>query len=316
MLTHVDLFSGIGGFAIAAQWAGFKTVAFCEIDPYCQAILFQRFGTFADAAGEGLEKRGRKISARAGADERPIIGGTNRVPILFPDVRKIDGRRLRGATVISGGFPCQPFSTAGRRQGAADPRHLFPQMLRIISEARPAWVIGENVAGIIGMELEGVCAALEDEGYEVQPLPIPAAGLGAPHHRLRVFIIAHDGRAAGYDRDAAVVGLEGKQRRPAGAKPPHGYSDSLKAWEEPWPSVAARLCRVDDGLSPGVDEAGKVSCRRSPAAAGRTHRLRALGNAIVPAVAYEIFKGIAEVEKKRFQSSRRTRPIISTGGQQ
>ena len=109
----------------------------------------------------------------------------------WKDIYEVKGADLPPADLICGGFPCQPFSCAGKRRGKGDDRFLWPEMLRVIREVRPSWVIGENVAGIINMELESVCTQLEGEGYEVQPFIIPACAVGAPHRRDRVWICAH-----------------------------------------------------------------------------------------------------------------------------
>jgi len=303
MLTHVDLFSGIGGFALAAQWAGFRTVAFCEIDPFCQEVLAARFGAIADSEGAGLERADAKGRSCAGGWNPKQLDGT----FLIPDIRDFDGSRFRGATLLTGGFPCQPFSVAGKRKGKEDNRHLWPEMLRVISEVRPTWVIGENVAGIVNMELEQVCSDLEAEGYEVQPIIIPAVAVNAPHRRDRVWIIAkntlygRDGgrgdgdtprlrralQTKGPDSDAPDAELHGREDRPGhaqGGTPAEGREVRRgrpcdESWDIPWIEVATRLCRVDDGLPRRVD------------------RLKALGNSIVPQVAYEIIKTIAEIEE-------------------
>jgi DNA (cytosine-5)-methyltransferase 1 len=160
--THLDLFSGIGGFALAAGWAGFETVGFCDNEPYAQAVLKKHWPNV------------------------PIHG----------DIKTLDGTAYRGVTLLTGGFPCQPFSNAGKRRGKDDDRYLWPQMLRVIQEARPDWIVGENVVGIIGLALDQVCSDLEAEGYEVEPIIIPACGVDAPHRRNRVWIIAGGGDVA------------------------------------------------------------------------------------------------------------------------
>ena len=158
--THLDLFSGIGGFALAAGWAGFETVGFCDNEPYAQAVIKKHW------------------------PEVPIHG----------DIKALDGTAYRGVTLLTGGFPCQPFSNAGKRRGKDDDRYLWPQMLRVIQEARPAWIVGENVVGIIGLALDQVCSDLEAEGYEVEPIIIPACGVDAQHRRNRVWVVAGGGR--------------------------------------------------------------------------------------------------------------------------
>ena len=161
-MTHASLFSGIGGFDLAAEWAGFTNAFNCEIDPFCQKILKYHF---PDAEQYG-------------------------------DIKTTDFTLWRGRIdILTGGFPCQPFSLAGKRKGTEDDRYLWPEMLRAIREIQPRWIVGENVLGIVnwskGMVFEQVCSDLEAEGYEVQPFILPAAGVGAPHQRYRVWFVAH-----------------------------------------------------------------------------------------------------------------------------
>jgi DNA (cytosine-5)-methyltransferase 1 len=156
-MTHLDLFSGIGGFALAARWAGIETVQFVEYEPYAQKVLAKNF------------------------PDVPIAG----------DIFEFDATKFLGVGLVTGGFPCQPFSVAGKQLGNKDDRAIWPQMLRVIREARPTWVIGENVSGIIQMELDNVLSDLEGEGYTTQTLVIPAAGVDAKHRRERVWILAH-----------------------------------------------------------------------------------------------------------------------------
>ena len=154
----LDLFSGIGGFSLGLEWAGMSTVAFCERDPYCTTILNKHW------------------------PDTPV----------HSDVRNLDGKEYaESIDVVCGGFPCQPFSTAGLKRGSEDDRHLWPEMLRIIRESKPRWVIGENVSGFINMALDDVSLDLESEGYEVRPFVLPACAVDARHRRDRVFIIAH-----------------------------------------------------------------------------------------------------------------------------
>ena len=159
-MKMLDLFSGIGGFSLAARWVGgIDTVGFCEIDPYCQKILKKNFPD---------------------------------VPI-FKDIRNLQGGDDINGTVdiITGGFPCQPFSIAGQKRGKKDDRDLWPQMFRVIQEFKPTWVIGENVANFVNMEFQRTKIDLESEGYQVQPYVIPACSVGAPHRRDRVWIVAY-----------------------------------------------------------------------------------------------------------------------------
>jgi DNA (cytosine-5)-methyltransferase 1 len=158
----LDLFSGIGGFSLAAHWLGWKTTAFVERDEFCQKVLRKNF------------------------KDIPVYG----------DITTFSGESFRGnIDIITGGFPCQPFSQAGKREGRDDERHLFPHMLRVIQEVRPRWVVAENVRGILSIESGSVFAevvsSLESEGYEVITFCIPASAVNAPHRRDRIWFIAH-----------------------------------------------------------------------------------------------------------------------------
>jgi len=160
-LKLLDLFSGIGGFSLGLESTGqFETIAFVEKDEFCQKVLKKNF---------------------------------NNIPIES-EVRNVKGDRY-AADIITGGFPCQPFSVAGKRKGTDDDRYLWDETIRVIRECKPRWFIGENVEGIIniqeGVVLRQVCDDLEKEGFEVQCLVIPASGIGAWHQRKRVWIIAH-----------------------------------------------------------------------------------------------------------------------------
>ena len=154
----LDLFSGIGGFSLGLEWAGMETIAMCEKDKFCRQVLAKHW---------------------------PDI-------TIHEDIRKLDGREYKNAIdVVCGGFPCQPFSVAGKQLGKEDDRHLWPEMLRVIKESAPAWVIGENVSGFVSMALDDVCLDLEAEGYEVQSFVIPACAVEAHHKRDRCWIVAH-----------------------------------------------------------------------------------------------------------------------------
>ena len=167
-MTHkiLDLFSGLGGFSLGLERTShFKTIAFCDNDKFSKLIL--------DKHWKGIK--------------------------IYDDVREITKQKFKEdgipfPDIITGGFPCQPFSVAGKQKGTSDDRHLWPEMFRIIKAFKPRFVIGENVRGIIniqdGVVFETVCTDLESEGYEVQPFIIPAAGVGAPHRRERVWIVA------------------------------------------------------------------------------------------------------------------------------
>jgi DNA (cytosine-5)-methyltransferase 1 len=159
MLKVLDLFSGIGGFSLGLESTGnFKTIAFCEKDEFCQKVLQKNFKNI------------------------PIEG----------DIRNVKGEKYK-ADVVTGGFPCQPFSVAGKRKGTDDDRYLWDETIRVVRECKPKWFIGENVEGLIniqeGMVLRQVQTDLEKEGFEVQCLIIPASGIGAWHQRKRIWII-------------------------------------------------------------------------------------------------------------------------------
>lgn len=185
-LTHASLFSGIGGAEIAAERAGWQNLFHCEINPFCRRVLEYHYPNSKS----------------------------------YDNITETDFTPWRGkVTVLTGGFPCQPFSLAGRRKGADDDRYLWPQMLRAIREIQPAWVVGENVNGIRSMvqsreetemasggmlfrenhlirarerfTFEEICGSLEREGYSVQAFVIPACAVGAPHRRDRVWFVAH-----------------------------------------------------------------------------------------------------------------------------
>lgn len=197
-MTHGSLFSGIGGFDLAAQWAGWENLFYCEINKFCRQVLQYHFPK----------------------------------SISYEDIKQTDFKQWRGKVdIISGGFPCQPFSLAGQRKGTDDDRYLWPEMLRAIREIQPTWVVGENVAGILTMVqpgtetslgceqslfseedrerilveqeyvVETVCGDLEREGYSVQPFVIPACAVGAPHRRDRVWFVA-------YRSDTRTEGLQ------------------------------------------------------------------------------------------------------------
>lgn len=165
-LTVGSLFAGIGGFDLGLERAGMKTLWQVEIDEYAKKVLEKRFP-----------------DTRRYGDIRECGGpGSSRPHVLAP------------VDLICGGFPCQPFSVAGKRRGAEDDRHLWPEMFRVIQELRPRWVLGENVAGLVHMGLDLVLSDLAGAGYTCRTFNIPAAAIGAPHRRERLWIIAYNDR--------------------------------------------------------------------------------------------------------------------------
>lgn len=243
----LDLFSGIGGFSLGLERAGMETVAFCEIEPFCQEVLRKHWPG---------------------------------VPI-HEDIRELKGDAIGPVDLICGGYPCQPFSTAGKRGGASDDRHLWPEYLRLIRELRPSWVIGENVAGHISMGLDQVLADLEGEGYAWETFVIPACAVDAPHRRDRVWIVARassdrdDRRSITSDSD--FQGLEVGQGQDASRTRQDSRPKSGRGarWE-PEPGVG----RVAHGIPRRVD------------------RLRALGNAVVPQIPEILGRAIMEIERQ------------------
>ena len=242
-LRHLDLFSGIGGFALAASWTTtIETVGFCEIDPFATQVLSKHWPD---------------------------------IPI-HNDITTLQNEGQYGAIdIITGGFPCQPFSIAGRKKGYEDDRDLWPEMLRVIQEFKPTWVIGENVAHFANMAFSRTKTDLEGEGYEVQPLIIPSCSIGAPHQRDRVWIIAHTDRvmrsSSEFQPEVHSEGKGEKRSEWAQFQFINRGNNNIEFREEDQPFI----CRMDDGLPDDVD------------------RLKSLGNAIVPQVAYEILKELA-----------------------
>ena len=319
-MRHGSLFSGIGGFDLAAEWMGWTNVFHVERDPFCQRVLAHHF---------------------------PSSQG-------FSDVKTFDGRPFRGhVDILTGGFPCQPYSTAGKRLGKDDERHLWPEMCRIILEVAPAYVVGENVRGLLnwngGVVFDEVCADLEYLGYEVWTGILPAAGVGAPHRRDRIWWIAyhpdHYRTMRGSQKDACQGGAERIQERdavqrsdepsgvrdvgdtngtaqgtlgtlcgrqddePAGVcqryatntdsnerpqgrvhkarpKQAKGHAGSRDARPDTWQNFPTQppICGGDDGLPRELD--GVTFSK------WRAESIKAYGNAIVPQLAFQLFRAI------------------------
>jgi DNA (cytosine-5)-methyltransferase 1 len=327
-MTHGSLFSGIGGFDLAAEWMGWENIFHCEWNPFGQKVLKHHFPN----------------------------------SISYNDITKTDFTIHRGnIDILTGGFPCQPYSTAGKRKGKADERHLFPEMLRVIKEIQPKWIIGENVRGLVswggGLVFNEVCADLEGQGYEVQPFIIPAASVNAPHRRDRIWFIAYandkgtssrfgqiqgknekisewDNNAEFSDTDNGIITnsnntrtnesmrnerewekINKKQER--FSQPKFGESNGKSHAEKPdrqrqeytlenrelegrrfrqsnernfWDSFPSQppICLGSDGISTELDSITFSKWRQEST--------KAAGNAIVPQVAYQIFKTIKKME--------------------
>ncbi len=323
MITHYDLFAGIGGFSLALDEVFYDEQIkhiFCEWEQFPTAVLKKHWpdgeywGDIADLVantkgvgrGEGIYKPEARRQAR--------------------------GRFKRDFTIVTGGFPCQPFSAAGRRRGTADDRYQWPNMLEVIRNTKPEWVIAENVRGLVtwndGMVLETICSDLEAQGYEVQPFIIPAIAVDAPHRRDRVWIIGyaqHHGQhgtedrqshttrndrdtarqdeveqfarpSAPRDNDAvAIANATGSGQQPGVGLERQPIQEAaeqcgknLPDWSRDWQEVAAGTCNdtMDDGLPRNV---GGLPYSR---AKWRKEGLKAYGNAIVPQVAIQIMSAI------------------------
>jgi DNA (cytosine-5)-methyltransferase 1 len=261
--SHLDLFTGIGGFSLAASWvwgAAHRLVGFCEIDPHCQRVLQRHWPNVT----------------------------------IYPDVRQLNGGTFESLDLITGGFPCQPFSGIGKRRGTRDDRYLWPEMLRVISEAKPRWILCENVPGLLsidgGMVFETVLSSLEANGYQTQSFVIPACSKGTIHRRDRVWIVAH---AAGkpIDVDMGIGTMPDRERwlqevRRRSARHIRMLTRQVAPSEwriEGEPGSRPLLVRNDDGVPHRVD------------------RLRALGNAIVPQIAAQIMLAIRLSDKEEPQ---------------
>lgn len=253
--THFDGCAGIAGFSVAAHWAGFYTQGFCEIDPFCKEIITNRF------------------------PGRPIFG----------DIRDVTRESLRNCGIghidlQTWGFPCQPFSFTGKRLGAQDDRHLWPEVLRVVADTRPTWLCCENVAGLITLGLDVVLSDLESIGYTTRTFSIPACAVDAPHVRERIWIVSYDARSDRGTRSLLGSGEIGGAQESVGGL----LSTSMAPrWESrsSWPECRPDVRRMAHGVSRGVD------------------RLRTLGNAISPRAAYPILKVIHDdltaVERER-----------------
>jgi DNA (cytosine-5)-methyltransferase 1 len=302
-MTHGSLFSGIGGFDLAAEWMGWENVFHCEWNKFGHKVLKYYWPN----------------------------------AISYENICTTDFTVHRGKVdIITGGFPCQPYSLAGKRLGKDDERHLWPEMLRTIREVQPRWVVGENVFGLVnwsgGLVFHEVQADLEAQGYEVQPYILPAVSVNAPHRRDRVWFVAHSisngdgkqqisykesiGEEFIYKSQISNVtnsnsgGLQGGQKinrwkefnsEWAGdgndlrtvSKNNSRYS---KCNFENFPTVSP-VCNGDDGIPKELDSITFSKWRNESIKAG--------GNAIVPQVAYQIFKTIQAYERSRIAKENR-----------
>ena len=260
------MFSGIGGLDLAAEWAGFETVGQCEWAEYPRKVLAKHWPEVP---------RWNDIRTLTAGDFYAKTG-------------------LRTVDLISGGFPCQPFSTAGKRKGKEDDRYLWPEMLRVAEEIKPTWIVGENVFGIVNMELDTVLTDLEAIGYEAGAYVFPAVAVGAWHRRDRVAIVANSmrKRLQKYDVSAGERKEEQRARRNEEA----GYL----CWREN--IHESGLGGMADGIPNWVDEYWRKEPEEIPKVTknkdkNAKERIKCLGNAVVPMQFYPVFRAIAEAEK-------------------
>ena len=285
-MTHGSLFSGIGGFDLAAEWMGWENKFHCEWNEFGQKVLHYYWPEAE----------------------------------LFVDIKKSDFTKYANKIdILTGGFPCQPYSSAGKRLGKEDDRHLWPEMLRAIREISPSWVVGENVRGLTnwngGLVFDEVQADLEAEGYEVLPFLLPACAVNAPHRRDRIWFIANS-NSNGFNKCNSyneVNTSKGRINALSNINESNGYGDvayttnirrenalengelergrfrksyKRNAWDS-FPSVSP-ICNGDDGLSDRLDNITFPKWRNESIKAG--------GNAIVPQVVFQIFKAIEQYD--------------------
>ena len=274
-MRHGSLFSGIGGFDLAAEWMGWENIFHCEWNSFGKKILNHYWPN----------------------------------SISYDDITKTDFTIHRGEIdILTGGFPCQPYSLAGKRLGKEDERHLWPEMLRAIREIQPRWVVGENVYGLVnwsdGLVFHEVQSDLEAEGYQVFPYVLPAASVNAPHKRDRIWFVAHarnNGNATDTISDAN--GLPTKRgmemdgellERPIRKETTDRFDNNCKNFSEfingfwnEFPTQSP-LCGGNDGIPSKLD--GITFSK------WRNESIKAYGNAIVPQVVYQIFKTIKQYD--------------------
>ncbi len=289
-MRHGSLFSGIGGFDLAAQWMGWTNVFHTEWNEFGQKVLQHHFPN----------------------------------SIQYHDIIKTDySIHRKDIDIITGGFPCQPFSLAGKRKGTDDERYLWHEMLRAIQQIQPTYVVAENVRGLLtidgGMVFEQVCADLEAEGYEVQPVLLPAAGVNAPHRRDRIFIIAYSNKCDDRRTSRTDAPESRKERlserhqvrkssKPGEVQQPAANAnitsaadeiqtrwnvsasthDTVGRWEN-FP-IESAICGRDDGLPDRLDDITFPKWRNES--------IKAYGNAVVPQLIMPIFQTIEKLHRE------------------
>ncbi|MER2058010.1 MAG: DNA (cytosine-5-)-methyltransferase [Niallia sp.] len=225
----LDLCSGIGGISLAAEWAGIKTVAHCEIEPFCQKVIKKHwpdtpfFKDITDITKETLIERGVNVDA---------------------------------IRIVSAGYPCQPYSLAGDQLGSEDERFLWDKVFRVVREVDADWFVGENVYGHVNNGLSDVVADLEKENYEVECVVLPASAVGAPHKRERVFIIARHTRSKpSLQKNTSVSTFRSEWQAWQSLTWKHWREVSELHWSVPEPGI----CRVDDGVSKKLDKSRLIA---------------------------------------------------------
>jgi DNA (cytosine-5)-methyltransferase 1 len=301
-MTHASLFSGIGGFDIAAEWMRWENIFHCEWNPFSQKVLKHHFPN----------------------------------SISYNDITKTDFNVHKGRIeILTGGFPFQPYSSAGKRLGKEDPRHLWPEMCRAIREIQPRWIVGENVRGLTnwngGLVFNEVQISMEAEGYEVLPFLLPACSVNAPHRRDRIWFIAYCNnkerwrennyngewsveKQKSYDRNELrnnirsitksgnvtnsefirlqqcrntnEISTKEKIKKRKGNKPTISIKTNDDGFKSRWENFPTQspICGGDDGIPKELDNITFSKWKKET--------IKAYGNAIVPQVAYEIFKTI------------------------
>jgi DNA (cytosine-5)-methyltransferase 1 len=275
-LTHLDLFSGIGGFTIAAEWAGFQTVGFAEIEPFCCRLLAERWP---------------RIKNYGSVDNTESF------------------RELRGSiTVLSAGVPCQPASLAGKRGGEKDNRWKWPATLAITELVRPTFCLFENPPGILTLdEFGGVLLRLESFGYEVRAFSVPANSVGAKHRRQRVFVVAHAERRQRTGRNGWREEAGGRTyaKSCGTSQDAETLADAGggRCEERSQRNGESERSKFDPSRGNDVERCGVLDfrltesplCRATDGIRNRSHRLKALGNSVVPQQAFPFFEAIAQV---------------------
>lgn len=305
-MKALSLFSGIGGLDLAAEWAGIETVAFCENADFPKKVLKKQWPTV------------------------PQFEDVKQLDIQLLESSGIDARTIG---IIHGGFPCQPFSLAGKGKAENDDRYLWYEFARLVKEIQPRWVVGENVANFVNMELERTLTDLESEGYETQTFIIPAAAVDAKHQRSRTFVVAHSdslweqqskrsiGDIWGWfgDRSEIMAYSESNSSGGLSSGAPAEESRFKFGGEDVAHTDSERRGQVEQYDRGGAEKEKairsswerRIQCgggtswwelepelgRVAHGVPNRVDRLKSLGNAVVPQQAFPIFAAIMEIER-------------------